>query len=354
MLHEIAKDLGIARNLPATLNLITKSAVDALNVKAASIRLLSEDGKTLRLVGAYGLSNEYLNKGPVDLNGSLVDKEAMAGEPVVVKDIEEDSRLQYPEEMRKEGIKSLICVPLKVQDRVIGSLRTYTSVQHEFNKAEIIFLTALANLGAIAIENSRLNEALKTRIEMMKELLNISKSITSSLDRQEVFKRIVKSAVDNLQAKGGSLRLIDQKEKKLELVSSIGLSEQYLAKKVIPVAEEIQSVIKGEVAAISDATTDERISRRGDIRREGLKSILAAPITVKGKVIGVLKIYNEQSKIFGEDEIEFIKILASLGGVAIENSRLYRLALANWETLVKDVWGKLDVWGPEGVSSPAT
>ena len=348
MLHEIAKGLGTAKNLPAALNLIAKSAVDTLNVKAASIRLLSLDGRMLDLAAAYGLSDEYLKKGRVDVDRSVLDKEAMAGDPVVVEEAEKDGRLQYPDEAKREGIKSLICVPLKVRDKVIGSLRAYTSIFHKFKNSEVVFLTALANLGAIAIENSKLNESLRLGVENMRVLLEISKSITSSLNRQEVFDKIVRFAVSNLKAKGCLLRLIDVKGDKLEIVSSIGLSEQYTAKRVIPISEEIQSVLKGEVVAIVDAATDEQISRKEDIKREGLKSILAAPITVKERVIGILKIYTQELKFFDPDEIEFMTILASLGGIAMENARLYKLALANWQNLVKDVWGKLEVWGPPG------
>jgi signal transduction protein with GAF and PtsI domain len=70
MLHEIAKSLGMAENLQAILNLIVKSAVDNLGLKAASIRLLDKDKRTLKLEAAYGLSDEYLRKGPVEVDKS--------------------------------------------------------------------------------------------------------------------------------------------------------------------------------------------------------------------------------------------------------------------------------------------
>ncbi len=347
MLHEIAKGLGTAKNLSAILNLITKSVIDTLNIKASSVRLLSDDNKKLELVAAYGLSDEYLNKGPVDLDKSLIDKEAMEGEPVIVEDIEKERMLQYPDEAKKEGIKSFICVPLKVRDKVIGSLRAYTSIPHKFNSAEIIFLNALANLGAIAIENSRLTDALQHRVEIFQELLNISKSITSSLDRKEVFSRILKSAVENLKAEGGILSILTSKGDKFEIVTSIGLSEEDITGGSIPLSKEIPNVLKGEVVSIFDASTDERIPYRKDIK-SGVKSILVAPISVENKIIGVLKVYTMEHKTFTSDEIEFLKVLASLGGIAIENARLYKLALTNWQNLLKDVWDKFDVWGHAG------
>ena len=347
MLHEIAKALGTAKNLPAVLNLIVKSAVDALNVKACSLRLLDRKGEKLELAAAYGLSDEYLGKGPVEVGKSPVDQEAMKGEPVFVEDVESDGRLQYPDEARKEGIKSMICVPLKVRDQVIGSLRAYSTVRRGFSGSELTFLTALANLGAIAIDNARLMAKWRSRVEKMSRLLDVSKKIASSLRSEDVFQAVVQSAVEGLGAKGGTLRLLDDKKRNLDLVASVGLSEKYLAKGSVRVQDEIEEVMSGKVVGVLNAESDPRIKGKASVKQEGIKSILAAPITVKGRFIGVLKVYTLEEREFDEEEVEYMAFLASLGGVAIENARLYRLALTNWETLVRTVWGSLDVWsGP--------
>ncbi|HID16904.1 TPA: GAF domain-containing protein [Candidatus Bathyarchaeota archaeon] len=346
MLHEIAKALGAAENLRAILNLIVKSAVDGLGLKAASIRLLDEDGKTLRLEAAYGLSAEYLMKGPVEVGKSPIDREAMKGSPVVVKEVEKNGRmLQYPDEARREGIASMICVPLVVRDKVVGSLRGYTSKPRDFSGAEINFLTALGNLGAIAIENARVNERLIRRAEMMKRALEIAKDVTSTLDKKEILKKIVKSAAEELGARGCSLRLLDEKRGRLELVSSIGLSQSYLARGAIKVSEEIQEVLEGKAVAIHEAQSDERIKSKEALREEGIKSILAAPITAKNKVIGVLKIYDARARRYTEEEVEFLSLLASIGGIAIENAKLCKLALTNWREAMASVLEKMDVWG---------
>jgi len=347
MLHEIAKSLGMAENLQAILNLIVKSAVDNLGLKAASIRLLDKDKRTLKLEAAYGLSDEYLRKGPVEVDKSPIDKEAMKGKPVVVKDVNKDVRmLQYPDEAKKEGIASMVCVPLMIKDEVIGSLRGYTAKTRDFSNVELTFLTALGNLGAIAIENARLNEKLIKKAEVMKKLLNIAEAITSTLNKKQVLDGIVKAAVEILNAKGCSLRLLNETKEKLELTSSIGLSQEYLAKGTINVAEEIKDVLEGKTAVIYDALTDERIHDKESLRKEGVKSILATPIMAKGKVIGVLKVYDKNYRRYEDDEIEALNLLAGIGGVAIENARLYKLALTNWQEAVKSLWEKIDIWGP--------
>ncbi|MEM2576769.1 MAG: GAF domain-containing protein [Candidatus Bathyarchaeia archaeon] len=324
MLHEIAKSLGMAENLQAILNLIVKSVVDNLGLKASSIRLLDKDKKTLKLEAAYGLSDEYLRKGPVEIDKSPIDKEALKGKPVVIKEVDKDSRmLQYPDEARKEGIASMVCIPLMIKDEVIGSLRGYSSKTREFSSVELTFLTALGNLGAIAIENARLNERLIKKAEVMKKLLNIAEAVTSTLNKKEVLERVIKAAIEVLNAKGCSLRLMDENKERLELVSSIGLSPQYLAKGAIRVSEEIKDVIEGKPAVIYNALVDERVYDKESLKREGIKSILAVPIIVKNKIIGVLKVYDQNYRKYEDDEVEALNLLASIGGIAIEKARKF-------------------------------
>ena len=106
------------------------------------MRLLDEREKNLEMVAAYGLSNTYVNKGPVELERSLIDKEVMQGQVLAIADAARDPRWQYPEEARKEGIKSVLCAPLTVKGRVLGTIRVYTSRRHVFTNREIKFLSA--------------------------------------------------------------------------------------------------------------------------------------------------------------------------------------------------------------------
>jgi GAF domain-containing protein len=345
MLHEIAKDLGVAKNLPAILNLIVKSAVDSLNIKASSIRLLDPEGRRLELLAAYGLSEEYLRKGPVELEKSPIDKEAMAGRIVEVEDVARERVLQYPAEAVSEGIRSILCVPLLVRDRIIGSLRAYTSTPHRFSEAEKTFLSALANLGAIAIENAKLTESLRRRIQGLSRLVEVSKSISSSLNVEEVFKRIVRAASEMFNAKGASLSMLDKGVYKL--VSYHGLSKASASKLASPSPEELEGLVKGVTIRVSDVEAS-NLKYKDELIGEGVKALLCAPITSKGKVVGALKVYFPEERRFDDGEDELLSILANLSEISIDNAKLYRLALGNWESLLKEVWEKLDVWGPVG------
>ncbi len=348
MLHEIAKSLSSAGNLPAVLNLIAKSAADGIGLKACTIRLLDRRGEVLELAAAYGLSDAYLRKGPVEFKRSLYDERVLRGEPIIVEDIRRDERLQYPEEAIREGLRSMVSVPLIARDKYLGSLRVFSSEPHKFSKSELTFLTALANLGAIAIENARMNDSLRKRMENMSMLLEISGRIASSLKLEEVFERIVRSAASGLGAQGSALWLLDEEGGRLELAAAYGFGDRGLARRSIPVSEEIREVLDGEVVAIHDATSDPRVKGLEEVHGEGMKAILAAPLFMKGKVAGALKVYAKEPRDFDENDREFLSILANLGGIAIQNSRLYKMAMANWRELTKELWSKIDAWGVPG------
>jgi len=160
-LYDIAKAVTSTLNFTAVLNTIAQLATKAMNARACSIRLLDEERRQLWVSAAYGLSEEYLAKGPVDLDKSLVDRGALRGKPIAILDVTKDPGFQYPEEVKKEGIRSVLCVPLSVREKPIGVLRLYTGEIHRFTDEEIEFLSTLASQGAVAIENARTYQRLE-------------------------------------------------------------------------------------------------------------------------------------------------------------------------------------------------
>ena len=154
-LYEIAKSVNSTLNLQQVLDTIVRQATTAMGAKAASIRLLDDDRRYLEVSTAYGLSAEYLTKGKVDPQSSQMDYLALLGQPVAISDVDVDHRLQYPEEMRQEGIRAVLSVPLSLHESTIGVLRVYASDVRQFTDEEVTFMMALASQGAVAIQNAQ-------------------------------------------------------------------------------------------------------------------------------------------------------------------------------------------------------
>jgi signal transduction protein with GAF and PtsI domain len=324
LFRDVCKVINSSLNFKEVLNSITENYVKALNVKACAIFLLSREWNTLKVRASYGLSEAYLNKGVVDAEKSMV--ESLEGKPVLVYNVMKDPRVQYPKEAKKEGISSILSVPITVMGKIIGVLRIYNSKPHKYSDDEIEFISSLADMGAIAIENAR----------HFMEFRNICGVISSSLDVKEVLNATVKSAVSSLTVKACAIFLLNRVENRLEIGASYGLSDAYLNKGPVDAEKSMKESLSGKTVLVYDVTKDPRVQYPKQAQGEGIASILSVPVPVKGNVIGVLRIYTSKPYKFFENELEFISGLAEMGGIAIDNARMYDHLRADHENLINE------------------
>jgi len=164
-LYRVVRAVNSSLHLHTVLNLVAEKVAEALNVKACSLRLLDRMTDTLTISAMHGLSQQYMQKGPVKLDKSQLDQEVLQGQTVYIRNAANDPRFQYPEQARTEGIVSVFCVPLVSKGQVLGVLRAYSDAEREFSAFDEEFLRTLASVSALAIENARLYEALKRDLD---------------------------------------------------------------------------------------------------------------------------------------------------------------------------------------------
>ena len=216
--QEIAKALSSHLGVNDVLETIVREITQTMNLKGATIRLVNPKTNTLGLAAAVGLSEKYLEKGPVDLDKSL--NEALTGRPVAIFDATSDPRMQYPKEAQEEGIASMVAIPMMFKGKVIGVMRLITAEPREFTMDEVDFASAVAEMGAQLISNARIYEARVRELHFLKGLLEISKAVNSTLDVKKVLQLLVKTAVNALNIKAAAVRLLDEKRQNMELVAS--------------------------------------------------------------------------------------------------------------------------------------
>jgi GAF domain-containing protein len=121
--------------------------------------LLDQGGEQLEVESSYGLSDQYVRKGPLSADKSIFD--TLKGKPVIIEDAGSDPRVQYPLEAKQEGIASIVSLPIILREIVIGVLRLYTAVPCRFEQDDIDFLSAIAIQSGLAIENAKMYEHVK-------------------------------------------------------------------------------------------------------------------------------------------------------------------------------------------------
>lgn len=167
-LYEVAMVINSSLNPQVVLQKVVEQVTHALSAKACTLRLLDRGGKYLLASASVGLSKGYLRKGQVDLVKSRIDSDVLSsGQPTYIKDVGNDDRFQYPEAAKEEGIVSILVAPLLVERKPMGVLRVYTGEVREFSQDERDFLMAVAHISAVAIQNARLHDALRSDYELL-------------------------------------------------------------------------------------------------------------------------------------------------------------------------------------------
>ncbi|MBM3709200.1 MAG: GAF and ANTAR domain-containing protein [Actinobacteria bacterium] len=184
------------------LKLIVTVTAEVMGSKICSLMLLDPEKKELNIKATQSISKEYINKNPLRLGEGIAGKVALGNKPVAAENILENENYKYKDIALKEGLVSMLSVPLHVKGNVIGVLNTYTSKPHKFNDYEINILKTVADQAAIVIENYRLvvetkviREELETRkaVEKAKGILMKEQKI----EEEEAFRKIQKFAMDN-------------------------------------------------------------------------------------------------------------------------------------------------------------
>jgi DNA-binding response OmpR family regulator len=150
---EAEKAIQSSLELKEILNSINENVVRLFKVKGSSLLILNKKKDTLQLASSLGLSEGYLQKGIIDATKS-VPEVLRSSEPLVVQADQFENQLQYPEEARREGISSILSYPLKVQGKISGILRLYSSQPRSFSGEELDLLRKFAEQGTRAIENA--------------------------------------------------------------------------------------------------------------------------------------------------------------------------------------------------------
>jgi len=316
---------------------LVRNVTQCLHAKASSVRLLDRSGKALRVAAVFGLSQSYVAKGSVEMEKSPIDKLALKGKVVQVRDVSKNKLLQYPQEAKREGIKSLLCIPLEYQKQLLGVLRIYTDKERVFSHDEIAFVTTVATQGAAVIKNAQ-------RYGRLKSLNAIGKTITSQLEITKILDSVCQNASDNMSAKGASILLINKDTGQLEIVATYGLSSSFIQKGPIKADKSLAGCFKGKIVVIKDTSKDKRIQYPEAAQKEGVASIICLPLRSKDRTIGALRVYTAYEYRLHQEDLEFLGALADFGAVAIENARLYEHIKRDYEDLTKDVW-KWYGWG---------
>ncbi len=329
----VSRALGSTLKRDELLNLIVENAIDVMRVKAARLFLFDEEKVEFIPAAQKGLSENYLGHGLTE-PGKIV--------PILQKEghlFSYDStsvpRFNGHDVKKVEGIASILVVPVMVKGAIVGGLSLFTDSPRNFSRDEIDFASAMAEQGGMAIEHARLFELIKQNTGLF---LDMAVNINSSLNMKQILHILTAEVAEAVKVKASSILLINEDKRTLEFVASYGLSETYLDRGPLSSDKSVDETLAGRPVVVTDVQTDPRVQYKKEKDREGIVSILSAPIKTDEKVIGAMRLYSGIRREFTEDEVMLVTALAYLGGIAIRNASLYMLLEEDMKDLKEDTW----------------
>jgi two-component system NtrC family sensor kinase len=318
----------------------------------------SYDGRLLQLVAAHG-DPGYVNwikkSGPRSPEESLTFTRILEGEPLVhLADISKDVSYRDSNQRAKTivdqfGIHTLLTVPLRKDETLLGGFVLYRLESKPFSDKQINLVQNFATQAVIAMENARLLNELRQRTDELSESLQqqtataeVLKVISrSAFDLNAVLQALVEAAAQLCEADQGTIAR--EQAGVFVRAASYGFSPEFVELvKDLPVAPERGSatgraLLESRTIHIADVRADPDYTFSEAIEKGGFKTILAVPMLREGKAIGVLALTRIEMQPFTDKQIELVSTFADQAAIAIENVRLFESVQARTLELAKSL-----------------
>lgn len=250
---------------------------------------------------------------------------AKTGEPIMVSDLRADPLY---EGTPSSWSGSIIGLPLKIGERVVGVMNVSHTQVGAFTESDIHMLRLLGDQAAIAIENARLYEAVATEDRHLSLVYDIGRELTPSLDSKEILERAIGLTCQALGGSLGSALLYLPEKNKLRWQNLYQSDHQEHLEIDLPVNIDLEEGVPGWVALnreainIPDINLDERFNDF-PAWQSGIRSALGAPIIHGEQLMGVLCLYHHDAAAFSIDQLELIQAICQQVGVALSNVGRY-------------------------------
>ena len=280
---------------------------------------------------------------------------AASGVAIRVSDIRTDPRSARRDIDEQEGIRAMLCVPLKVGGETIGVISAFSTHPGVFTAHHQHLLEAFGEQAGIAIHNAQLFEQSERRARETRALLEAGRAVTASLDVARTVQVIMQQARSVLGVESCSIARVEAESDALVTLASLDLPESLTQQIRIRVGEGIAGLAVQERRPVQseDLLTDPRVRYPHLARGSGFRSVMAAPLRVGERAIGAISVFRREVRRFSTAEEELLLALADQAAIALEHARLY----AEQERVVAERTRELDaqkrfVRGGAGDHSP--
>ena len=331
-LYEVAHSLTTSLDPMEVLRLISVKTTELLGTPHAQVVLWDKDAKTLRLGAAYGTEAGRVQRQEFRLGQGVNGIVAQTQRPLIVNDYQTFS---YREKDFTE-LTAGIGVPLIYRDQLLGVLTSHsTRTDWVFTREHLALLTSFADQAAIAIENARLFEATRRRVEQLGTLNDITRALTT-LDPLRVAEQTLRAVQVLVRDVAARFWDYGPEEGVFRHVASVGMKNRSGPSTVrFPPGEGLLGLtLSTRQPVISrDVNRDPRFREHARAKTEDVVSCIMLPLLAANRLCGVLAIFTRTPHDFPEEEVNLLRSFAAQAAVALENARLYAELKQTYEDL---------------------
>jgi len=331
LLYRISREVATTLDLAELLEKVLSLSIHSIGAIRGSIIILDENGNPYESAiivhdQLITHTNEQLR---ATLDKGLAGWVVKHGDSVVIPDTSTDERwLQRPDD-EETGSKSVIASPIMVHNDLVGVITLVHPEPNYFQKNHLDLIHAIADQAGIAVLNAGLYRESQRQARVMTALANSAAAMASTLKLDYVLQSILKEIHSALQVESVALSLIDVEggylEYKAAIHESMDLHSKLVGKK-IPIGQGFAGCVaeNGEGEIVSDPANDPRFRQTNKVYPEMSPfAIVAAPIFIPGRVLGVLEAINPFAGQFEADALPVLTGIGSLAGSFIQNAQLY-------------------------------
>ncbi len=307
------------------MKLVLELAAKATDAEAALVYRIEKEVERMRVRFARCCDDTFkyfrLPEGE-----SIIAWVARNREPVIANDIRSDPRFGSEiEKIVELEFRSAVAVPLIGREQMIGVVEVINKVDGEFDNNDLDTLVGLANQFAVAIDNANLYREASRKAVEQKLLYDISKTLSSTLDIDEVLKQILESLQRVVGYVAGGIFLVDEKSSNINTAHSVGYARGSDEIFQLKIGQGLAgwTAKTGEAVIIPDVSKDDRYLNTNP----GTKSEIVVPIKIDGRIIGVINLESDKISAYNRNSLDLITAFASHAGIAIERAYLHNKML---------------------------
>ena len=329
LLVKVSREVATALDLRTVLQRVLYACIQYVGGERGSIVVMDDLGKPVDATIVYG--KQFHDHTTQQLRETV--ERGLAGwvvqnrKPALVPDTSKDERWlrRADDAAEKSGAKSAICVPLLARERFVGVLTLVHPVPNAFNEQHLELVQAISDQASIAVLNARLYTETQRTARVMTALAEGAATINSSLEMQDVLRRILNQTMQALQVETVALGLIDSHSNDLVFQAAAGNNSGHIPGLRVPTDKGLVGKViqAGRGVVLPAIKHDPTLVEEDRLNGVEMRALAIAPIQLHGKVIGVLEAVNPISGAFDPDALVVMTGLGNLAGTTIDNSKLF-------------------------------